>query len=61
MLELEAENAVLQESLRSLPQLQQDRAALLSMPDRKVQFHSLNVTVSASFHDGADKVSYNFV
>lgn len=61
VLELEAENAVLQESLRSLPQLQQDRAALLSMRDRKVQFQSLNATVSESFHDGADEVSDNFV
>lgn len=49
VLELEAENAVLQESLRSLPQLQQDRAALLSMRDRKVQFHSLNATDLKAF------------
>lgn len=34
VIELEAENAVLQESLRSLPQLQQDRAALLSLRER---------------------------
>ncbi|XP_024380359.1 uncharacterized protein [Physcomitrium patens] len=34
VLELEAENAVLQHALRTLPQLQQDRAALLSMRER---------------------------
>nr|XP_024360842.1 oxysterol-binding protein-related protein 3-like isoform X2 [Physcomitrium patens] len=34
VLELEAENAVLQQAMRSLPQLQQDRAALLSLKER---------------------------
>lgn len=35
MLELEAENAVLQQAMRSLPQLHHDRAALMSMRERQ--------------------------
>ncbi|KAG0560825.1 hypothetical protein KC19_9G016700 [Ceratodon purpureus] len=35
VLELEAENAVLQQAMRSLPQLHHDRAALLSMRERQ--------------------------